>query len=450
MFRTPEGDAYADLIIDGNRQTWPIRSKQFRFEYIRYLNRKFESLADAGAPLAVTLGPTLKKTAVNAAIDEFEMRAICSRVEREVHVRVASYSGDLYVDLCDPSWHVVRITGGGWTVVQSPPVRFRRTSGMQALPFPEHGTPITALGPFLPNIGEDEFVLVVAFLLMALQPRGPYPIFVAFGEHGVAKTQFIRILRRLIDPNRVESAPLPFSGHDLFIAAHNCHAQAFENVSRLSDQMSDFLCRVSTGAGLRTRSLFTNRDETLFAGARPIMLEGITNFVARGDLLDRAIIFALAPLSNRRPERTLQAEFERQRPGIFGALLDLLATGIRQLPETQLRHPPRMADFATWSVACGLNGFEEAYAANRQVSVEVILEHDLLAQALKELVEQQSSWRGTAQELLNIVGPATKVANPKALSDDLRRLAPMLRCIKIHVAHEPRTADRREITIVRE
>ena len=39
--------------------------------------------------------------------------------------------------------------------------------------------------------------------------------------------------------------------------------------------------------------------------------------------------------------------------------------GVRRLPETHLAHPPRMADFAVWSVACGLDGFEGAYQANR-------------------------------------------------------------------------------------
>src|SRR6516162_5896466 len=37
LFRTPAGECYADLIIEGVRQTWQVRSKQFKFEYIRYL-----------------------------------------------------------------------------------------------------------------------------------------------------------------------------------------------------------------------------------------------------------------------------------------------------------------------------------------------------------------------------------------------------------------------------
>jgi len=88
LFQTHDGVAYADLIVGGVRQTWPIRSKQFRFEYMRYVRRQFEALTDKGAVLALALGPSLKKTAVTAAVDAFEMEAICSPGEREVHVRV--------------------------------------------------------------------------------------------------------------------------------------------------------------------------------------------------------------------------------------------------------------------------------------------------------------------------------------------------------------------------
>ena len=108
-------------------------------------------------------------------------------------------------------------------------------------------------------------------------------------------------------------------------------------------------------------------DETLFKGARPIALEGISNFVSRRRFQDRAVILPLDPLPSYRTERELDAAFERQRPGIFGALLDLLVHGVRMLPETHLAHPPRMADFAHWAVACGLDTFEAAYRANHSM-----------------------------------------------------------------------------------
>jgi hypothetical protein len=189
LFHTCDGVAYADLIIAGHRETWPIRSKPFRFEYIKFLRRQFEALADKGEVLALSLGPTLKKAAVNSAIEAFEMQAVCSAVEREAHVRVASHGDDLFIDLCDEGWRAVRVTAAGWSVVQSPPVRFRRTAGMRPLPFPEHGsTSIDALRPFL-NVREADFVLVVAYLLAALRPQGggaDFPLPVLHGRASLA------------------------------------------------------------------------------------------------------------------------------------------------------------------------------------------------------------------------------------------------------------------------
>jgi hypothetical protein len=102
-----------------------------------------------------------------------------------------------------------------------------------------------------------------------------------------------------------------------------------------------------------------------------------------------------------------------------------MVTGIRQLPDTRLATPTRMADYAVWAKACGLNTFEAAYAANRQAAINVILDHDVLARAVRAFVQRE--WTGTASELLDALGPAVKVANAKVLSDELTRLAPMLR-----------------------
>jgi hypothetical protein len=355
-------------------------------------------------------------------------------------------SGDLYIDLCDQNWQAIRITGAGWQVVQSPPVRFRRTRGMLPLPFPERGTSIDTLRPFL-NVTDADFTLVVAFILAALRDRGPYPILVLNGEQGTAKSTAARIVRSFIDPSSVPLSTLPPSSRDLFVAANNSHVLSFENVSKLSSGLSDNLCRLATGGGYRIRKLYENADETLFDATRPIVLNGISNFITRGDLQDRSLVLPLEPIKNRITEHELYADFERQRAGIFGALLDMLVRGVRQLPETRLVGAPRMADFATLAVACGLDGFEGAYAANRQNAVATMLEHDALAQALRATV--QDEWVGTATELLDLLGPATGIANAKGLSEALARLAPMLRSVGINIIHE-RTADRRLIRINRQ
>src|SRR5262252_5718516 len=190
------------------------------------------------------------------------------------------------------------------------------------------------------------------------------------------------------------TTPLPLSGRDLFIACRNSYVQAYENVSKLDDKMSDHLCRVATGGGMRTRTLCTDADETTFAGARPIMAEGIANFVVRLDLLDRSILLSFASLPNRKTELALWAEFDQRQAGIFGALCDRLVSGGRQFPEIHLVDPPRMADFATFAVACGLDTFDAEYARNRQNATDVILEQDVLAQSVKARWQKRESGEG--------------------------------------------------------
>ena len=349
LFATADGAAFADLIVAGHRETWPIRSKQFRYEYIRYLKRQHERLTEAGAILALTVGLSLRKSAVNAAIDEFEMRAIGSRATREVHVRVAAEADAVYIDLADADWHAVRVTAMGWSIVQSPPVRFRRSSGMQPLPFPERGIAIDRLRPFL-NVNARDFTLVVAYLLAALRPCGPYPVLALIGEQGTAKTTFIRLLRSLVDPSTVPSSALPFSGRDLFIAAHNAHVQAFENVSKLSNSMSDYLCRLATGGGVRTRALFRDVDETLLRATRPIMMEGISNFITRADLMDRAIILALEPLTDRKTEpRCTQSSKSCDRACSARCWITLsLASGNCPTPISPMRRAWRISPLGLW------------------------------------------------------------------------------------------------------
>ena len=56
--------------------------------------------------------------------------------------------------------------------------------------------------PLLPNCpSRNDFVLIVAWLLAALRPLGPYPLLAISGEQGSAKTVLSKLLKALIDPN---------------------------------------------------------------------------------------------------------------------------------------------------------------------------------------------------------------------------------------------------------
>ena len=134
------------------------------------------------------------------------------------------------------------------------------------------------------------------------------------------------------------------------------------------------------------RTLYTDTDETLISVLRPVVLNGIYDFVTREDLQDRSIVLGLQPITEHRmTEAELAAEFSRERSRIFGAFLDAMVPGLRALPGVKLTNPPRMADWAHWSVACGVNGFVEAFEANQMNAIQVMLEADPLAIAMRAL-----------------------------------------------------------------
>ena len=222
---------------------------------------------------------------------------------------------------------------------------------MQALPVPAAGGSIDALRRFLNVRSDSEFVVVISWALACLRDRGPYPVLVLTGEQGAAKSSFPKMLRSLVDPNAAPLRALPREERDLFIAANNARVLAFDNVSILPPWMSDTLCRLATGASFAVRRLYSDQDEVLFDAARPVILNGIEEFVTRPDLADRAIFLTLEPIpeERRRAEAELLAEFDAERPRILGALLDAVSKGLAMLPHTRLDKLPRMADFALWA-----------------------------------------------------------------------------------------------------
>jgi hypothetical protein len=75
----------------------------------------------------------------------------------------------------------------------------------------------------LDRSGNNDFVLVVAWLLAAFRPGGPYPLLAISGEQGSAKTVLSKLLRAPVDPNVAPVRALPREERELMIAVNNGH-----------------------------------------------------------------------------------------------------------------------------------------------------------------------------------------------------------------------------------
>lgn len=432
LFHDAEQEPYADVVEKGVRKTLPVKHGLRSWLAGAYYR------ATRGAPASEVMLGTLAV---------LEARAVFDSPERTVYLRVSPLDDRVFIDLGDDTWRAIEVDAEGWRIVANPPVRFRRPKGTQALPVPEHGA-IGLLRPFVNVVSEGEFTLLVAWLLAAIRGKGPFPLLVLIGEQGTAKSTLTKILRALIDAFRCAERPLPKEDRDLAIAAHNSYVLAFGNLSNVATWQSDALCRLSTGGGFTTRQLFADTGQTIFDATRPILLNGIDEFVTRADLADRALVMHLEPIPDeqRRPESELWAEFEAVRPRIMGALLDAVATGLRNFPTLKpVKKLPRMADFAQWARACEPalwpeGTFLEAYGCSRSGLVDATLEGDPVAEGVRQLASEPGGWSGTATALLKKLAPplgdlhtARLPKSPKALGDKLRRLATFLRAVGVHV-----------------
>jgi hypothetical protein len=275
------------------------------------------------------------------------------------------------------------------------------------------------------------------------------------GEQGSAKSTTARVLRSLIDPNTAPIRAEPRDTRDLAIAANNGWMVCLDNISSMPRWLSDALCRLSTGGGFATRTLYENDEETIFNAQRPVILNGIEEPARESDLMDRAILVALPRIGDneRKTEKRFWDDFDASHARLLGAILDAVAAGIRNLPSVHIAALPRMADFAMFAVAAepalGLasGAFLEAYRGNRESANELVLEGNSIASHVVRLLGKDQSWEGTASDLLSALGrlaSETTTAqrdwpkNPRKLSGDLRKLQPNLRQAGIDVKFERR------------
>jgi hypothetical protein len=430
LFRTPNHDAHVLVPQGTHRECWPVRSTPFR----RWLQRLyFEQTGSAPG-----------SQALQDALGVLEGKALFNGEIHEVHLRLTEHEDAIYIDLADDFWQAIRIDSNGWEIVPEPPVRFRRARGMLPLPHPVRDGSLDELRQFV-NVDDADWPLYIGWLIGTLRPRGPYAIVLVHGEQGSAKSTLVRVSRALVDPNEAPVRREPKNGQDLIVAARNGLIVAFDNVSRLPQELSDDLARLATGSGFGARQLYTDLEEVIVHVARPIALNGIEEVATKGDVLDRSLLLMLPTITRYEDEDEFWSTFTEAHPRILGALLDAVSCALANL-ETTATPNVRMADFARWVTAAepalGLESgtFINAYRSNRAGAVQLTLEASLLTNPVQTLAEE--GFTGTATELLDrlatIAGEELTrkrgwPARPHLLSGQLRRLAPALRRIGIEV-----------------
>jgi hypothetical protein len=433
-YRSADGRLHARVPVGDRFEIYGLNSSGFR----NWLTEGY--FLDRGEPPS--------QWAIRRVVGLLEARAQFDGGTPSVFVRVGRQTDSdgkvatYFLDLGDPSGRAVRIRAQGWDVVDRPDVHFRRPDGLLPLPMPSRKGSIALLRPYV-NLGNRDFRLMIAWLTAALRPVGPYPILALHGEQGSAKSTLARILQLLIDPQASSLLRPPRNTRDLMATAVHGWLLAYDNISVIPAWLSDDLCQLVFGGSISVRALYTDNERIVVRAQRPVILNGIEDFVHRGDLTDRTVFLRLPPIDStaRRDEEEFWTSFHADYPRILGGVLDVIVGGLRTLPSVSLAKKPRMADYAKWGEAIGLglrwpsDTFLSTYNANRKEATLTVLDDSAVGTALLQIGMQSTQWVGSSAELLDLLtkfvgkklaASARWPKTPTKFSNDLRRVAPQL------------------------
>jgi hypothetical protein len=339
----------------------------------------------------------------------------------EAQLRVAEVGEETFLDLGDESGRCVRISAEGWTVEEESPVLFRRTNLVAPLPTPEPGSDLKEFFNLI-NIPERSKALYLGFLVSFYFPNIAHPILAPLGPQGSGKSKASEHTHRILDNSPILGRKLAKNIEEWVVAGGASYLINLDNVSRLSEDMSDALCRAVTGDASAPRTLYTNKNVEIIKFRRVLILNGIDILGIREDLADRLLVLEMQAIKpeQRLTESSMDSAAESMGPGVLGALLDVVVLVKQTLPHVHLDRLPRMADFARLLRALeiiypGLSALEEYELSIEEAAMNAIQQNPVLT-AMTEIITEP--WEGTSKEMLDLLN------KKKPLLDESRKYWP--------------------------
>ena len=361
---------------------------------------------------------------------------------RPVGLRVLADGGALFYNMGGYGADAIKFQGGSWALCGDYPVRF--VVGQSQLAQKAPRAPTRAFRDLLADFitcSPRDLMILEAWCIGTFLVQGPYPVLVLHGEQGTAKSTTTRLLAKLVDPCGIDVRRAPSSDRDLAVACYNSHVIALDNISQIKPWLSDALCSIATGTGaIGGRKLYTDFGDASVAQARPIVLNGIPDFVEREDLADRSIGVRLdtIPSHKRRDDASFWAAFDAALPELLGALFDRVAVAWRDFQTIKVEYLPRMSNWARFVAAAFTPQEREEFFAVLKADAaktdERMLEDNLIAQSIFRVLVN-GDWEGSSLRLIGelkqrhpLAGSSWQMPDtPKRMTNALTRLKPILR-----------------------
>lgn len=362
----------------------------------------------------------------------------------ETHIRVAYVKSQSasFIDLCNGKGDVIEIKNGRCNVIEQSncPVIFLEGKSSSAIAAPDLTVDIREslkdMRLFMNMESKKDFRLLVDMMCFMLRGEGHFPMLILAGDPGSSKTTVSNIIRKLIDPHTVPSTGFK-DEREYSISAMNNYIIAFDNLTYISKDQSDMLCRAVTGGGFTTRALRTDSDTVEFDSVRPIIITTTNQGILKAiDAQSRAVTIRLKKFPDGKllSDRRVQEIIEAKAPAWLGSLIKLTAFASHEMkknmnnPSSGSTH--RMANFAEFGTyvrkffedSSHDESFESDYvSSSRDVKNSIFHDHPT-TEALRNLAKDHrgaivnwkngnslnNCWSGNITQLKEKLFPNTK------------------------------------------
>ena len=349
---------------------------------------------------------------------------------------------------------VVKITDKNWSVVDNPPIVFRKPYGQLQQSKPKRGGDVKELLKFFNITNESEQLLILCYIITLFVPGILYPVLILHGTQGAGKSFLMEIMKSLVDHTELEKGlNTPKDEQDFALHAMHNYLLFYDNLSGVKEQFSDALCRAVTGATFTTRKLYSNNEVFTVKFNRPVILNGLNQIVSKSDLLDRSLVMQLERVSDekRKEPALLKAEFEELKPYILGSIFDAIIKAQSKFSVvSQYRGLSRMTEFDHWACAIaevlgyGQDKFRQARLDNIQMQHGYAIEASPSGTAIMEFMRDKEEWVGEPAELYGLLEPhwarlhLEKPKDAPRLGKAVNTLVPNLRGRGIITTRPPR------------
>ena len=352
-------EVYAIVQINDHKETINLNSKKAR-QWLSHLNTiKFPGQIK---------GDEFYKNLLNSIIGE----TIFNNINKsKIFQRIAQVNNKIYYDLGDPKWTIVEISRNGTQNLSyneyMPVFRRSSTTSQQVKPVFSDENALDKLTVLLCVSDKDRLIFKIHIVAMFLQDC-PIPVLALDGSAGSFKSTIAASIKRLVDPNGPKkednSSFMSSNIENLNIQLYNRYMCNFDNVSKITKEMSDLLCRAVNGSSNPKRELYTNSDEIILTYRSKIILNGIAPNLDETDLQERTIWYERIPAgkTKRLTEQEFEEKFQKLLPYVLGKIMKTLCRAIQIYSDVHQEVEPqaRMSDFEVWGEAISRSlGYEK-------------------------------------------------------------------------------------------